>query len=530
MLTLESYKALCSSLYFDIRDECGGASRIKRTDMSALVSRAFGFDSDKAIKQRLRDSPIEISPKVCDVFCALVEEEFGIKYQRSVFTFKWPNEISFTISEIEQFWCEQLKRVDLASGADRYTVITPIIQYKKGYWIVAPESPVSVNVINAVIGEDIAVQDNSHTDIVLKRNESAGAGDVSAMYSIAGCHLVKEENAAAFDILHEILSIDGQHQHALTDMAMLYLQGVEDKVDVDLHKAEQLYRQAASLGSAQAAHVLGFSYDRNGLFDTDFKQAFAYHQLAIERGNHASINCLIAMIMHKRGVPESLDPQYLNNLFKLGLELQDPDTIKRCAEYHELHGTLSPEYVFELRKSCVEIDPTTPDANRQLAYSYGNGIGCEKNIPLAIEHYLKEIELYDCTDSMYELSHLYLIENNDKESWHKLVEQALGNINDTTSNAIHILLSSGLIALENKDFRRAEELFNEALEYSNSTTDTLENCRVRLIARYQLGITHYLHSDKQYGIQLICEAAKAGYEHAECVLEWILEKEKADLS
>ncbi|WP_318457530.1 tetratricopeptide repeat protein [Photobacterium leiognathi] len=515
MLTQISYKALCSSLLFDIRKNCVG-SDVALTDIRNAVAIAFGFENDKAIKKHLKLTSILVIPEVCLQFATIMHDDFGIDYNRTPFTFCWPNNIAFCTEEIGRFWRHCFNGLEVRVGADAYMMMTPIMQYKKARWVVASDSPITVDQINSVIGNGIAVLDNSHTDIVRKRNESAANGDVGALYNIAQCYLKDRDNASAFEVLEKLLSLNEQHECALTDLAMIYFEGAKDCVEIDLEKSEQLYLQAAELGSAQAAHVLGFSYDLKGQFKRDFDRAFEFHKLAVKRGNHASINCLVAMIIYDRGVPKDLEPDYLNNLFSMGIQLQDPDTIQRIADYFECNGKRDYDYLLSLRKLCVQLEPVTKRTNFELARYYQAGFGCEKNISLAIEHYETEVEKFKCADSMYNLAIIYRDELKDTDFYRDWLNKAYDVIDDDTMYAINIIYLLGQDAFLDRNFDLAIRCFMQAISFNSMAIEHHHpdfqdvTANIRNMAKLNLGLISYYHLNQTEGADLICNAAVAG--------------------
>ncbi|UYM16326.1 tetratricopeptide repeat protein [Endozoicomonas euniceicola] len=526
MLTHFSHKALCSYLRFDILKDCAGSSGVTHTDIRNAVAHAFGFKNDKTIKKHLKSTPILVKPEVCQHFATIMHDDFNIDYNRTPFTFCWPDNIVFCTEEIGLFWRHCFNNLDVRIGSDAYMMMTPIMQYKKGRWVVAPDSPITVAQINSVIGNGIAILDNSHTDIVRKRNESADNGDVEALYSIAQCYLKDRDNASAFKVLEKLLSLNDQHEGALTDLAMIYLEGAKDCVEIDLEKSERLYLQAAELGSAQAAHVLGFSYDLNGQFRRDFDQAFVFHKLAVERGNHASINCLVAMILYDRGVPKDLEPDYLKNLFSLGLELQDPDTIQRIADYYERNDKFDYDFLLNLRELCVELEPVTKRTNFELARYYQAGFGCKKNIPLAIKHYEIEVEKFKCADSMFNLAIIYRDELKDTDSYRDCLNKAYDAIDNNTMYAISIIYLLGLHARLDRNFDLAVSRFLQAINFNSIAIEYHHpdfqdvTANIRNMAKLHLGLIGYYHLNQTESADLICNAAVAGCTPAK--FEWAM--------
>ena len=515
MLTQSSHRALCSSLLFDIRKNCVG-SDVALTDIRNAVALAFGFENDKAIKKHLKLTSILVIPEVCQQFSTIMHDDFGIDYNRTPFTFCWPNDIAFCTEEIGSFWRHCFKGLEVRVGADAYMMMTPIMQYKKARWVVAPDSPITAAQINSVIGNGIAVLDNSHTDIVCKRNESAANGDVGALYGIAQCYLKDRDNTSAFEVLEKLLSLNDQHESALTDLAMIYFEGTKDCLEIDLEKSERLYLQAAELGSAQAAHVLGLSYDLNGQFKRDFDRAFEFHKLAVKRGNHASINCLVAMIIHDRGVPKDLEPDYLKNLFFMGIQLLDPDTIQRIADYFECNGKRDYDYLLSLRKLCVQLEPVTKQTNFELARYYQAGLGCEKNISLAIEHYEIEVEQFKCADSMFNLAIIYRDELKDIDSYRDWLNKAYDVIDDDTMYAISIIYLLGRDAHLDRNFDLAVRYFMQAISFNSMAIEhhhpdfQVVTANIRNMAKLNLGLISYYHLNQTEGADLICNAAVAG--------------------
>ncbi|WP_300181569.1 hypothetical protein [uncultured Aliivibrio sp.] len=513
MLTQSSHKALCSSLLFDIRKNYAD-SDVKLTDIRSAIALAFGFENDKSIKKYLKSTSILVVPEVCEKFATIMHDDFDIDYNRTPFTFCWPNDIAFCTEEIGRFWRHCFNGLEVRIGADAYMMMTPIMQYKKAHWVVAPNSPITVAQINSVIGNGIAILDNSHTDIVHKRNESAANGDIGALYSIAQCHLKDRNNATAFEVLKTLLSLNDQHEGALTNLAMIYFEGVKDYVEIDLEKSERLYLQATELGSAQAAHVLGFSYDLNGQFKRDFDLAFKFHKLAIKRGNHASINCLITMIIHDRGIPKDLEPDYLKNLFSMGIQLQDPDTIQRIADYFECEGEY--DFLLNLRELCVQLEPVTKRANFELARYYQAGFGCEKNIYLAIEHYEIEVEQFKCADSMFNLAIIYRDEFQDTDTYRDWLNKAYDMIDDDTMYAISIIYLLGQDAHLDRKFDLATRYFMQAINFNSTAIEHHHpdfqdiTANLRNMAKLSWGLICYYHLNQIEGADLIYNTAVAG--------------------
>lgn len=537
MLTQNCYQSLCTSLHFDVRDNHKD-SDIKLGAIRQLVARAFGFESDKEINKYLKHTSISISPEVCREISLILKKRYSVDYYRSPFEFKWPKNIEFTSDEIGSFWRHAFKNKRVRSGADILMMMTPIMQYKRERWIVALESPVSIAQVNSIIGEGLADLEISHTDIIQKLTVRAENGNVGDLYSIALQFLSKGDNANAFPILMKILAIDEHHKDALSAMALIYYEGASDSVKVDFKKAEQLYRKASDLGCAQAAHVLGVSYDLDGAFEQNYEQAFKFLKLAIERGNHASINCLVTMILYNRGVPEDLEPDFLKKLFSKGLELQDPDTIMRIADFYESNGGLEPTTLFDAREACVKISPVTKRANLELARYYRLGFGCTQDIQLAIKHYEIEAEEFGCADAMNMLAAIYR-EDPHKQSvsldWLQKAFNAIDSDKDTT-HAVEILYQVAHKECSDENFDSAVKLFAKAINFTNTVIDHQEpehadyTSKLRNSAKLNVGLIQYHHFNLLEGLELIYELSILGDPISQYYLALILINDYGDLN
>jgi len=507
MLTRKLYSPLCTSLRHAISEEC----RPRLADIQSVVTRSLGFETKKLLFAQLKQKNIELNSDFYKKVCANLKVDFEIDFAPSIFAFPWPNSMTFQLTEIDDFWQSHLDTTPGIFGWDSYKVLSPLVKHKNGNWFVSPKSVIPVDTFNELVGDVNATCEPSHTDIDIK--VEAG-DDVKSVYKTVQTAIQKEEYQVAYQKLKFVLAQDKQHSGATRDLAMLYLQG--NYVEQDLKKAEQLYTIAAKLGCPVASHVLGVSYDFDGEFTTDLSRAFMYHQQAIDRGNHHSIICLIAMLEFNRGIPDNFNSEYIRILLSKALKLRSLDVLQRIVSYYEQHEGIDASERFELLKivqneySNVQLpNDRFKTVNYNLALYYLTGTGCKKNVDLALKHFKVESELFSDADSMFQISMIYKNEIRDFDKSEEWLLKALDNIDGTTISAVKICCDVGELEYKRRNHDIACSMFFQSIIYENDF-NYLKPQHVEMIEQQKCIAMYWIE-----------KAAEAGIEPATILLEEI---------
>lgn len=433
--------SLVSSLFFYIKANTELPKKGLRPKLLAAISKSLETQNPS------------IAPKfdydLFKVFCENLSDQLGINFYPSFFAFPWPKGISFSDQEIQEAWRNTMLDPKFGNflNADLIQHRTPIIKRSvdKCKWIVLPHSPVPMWVFLNEFGVSTKQieTDPSHTDIKMKLEKRAANGEVDAMYSLVQELLAPKDEKSiqpdsayaiqAKNYLEKILSVEPKNPAALRDLAFIYHVGAG--VNKDLMKAERLFKKAAELNDMQAQHILGFSYDYNGEYETDLEEAFRYHELAVISGNQSSIDCMAVMYIHDRGVPNDFDVQFLIQHLIKGAERSDPDCYIRLATLLEKIGKGDSEECFQLYKKAADAELPPKFASNNVARQFQYGLGCDRDLESAEKYYQREIYFHPNDEVSYlNLSLLVADRRRDLVEARVLLDQAENIVTQDSKN------------------------------------------------------------------------------------------------
>ena len=176
--------------------------------------------------------------------------------------------------------------------------------------------------------------------------------------------LTVDKKYKVIQLLSEYSKQYNSHQ-AYGRLGVLYKLGwIVEKNDA---KAEQYWQQAAALGDRNSICVLGYHYEDRGKHNVeDYKQAFIYHEKAVEKGSANSANQLAILYKNGYGVEKNINKavHYFSHAMKL-------DSNDRRHEQQDglFYAPIFPHSAYNLGLLYWHGDTGLP-SNKSLAFTY----------------------------------------------------------------------------------------------------------------------------------------------------------------
>lgn len=325
-----------------------------------------------------------------------------------------------------------------------------------------------------------------------------------AHFNIANCYLrdkgTLENSEEAFN--HMKKAADLNLTKAFAFVGACYSMG--KGIPIDHEKAFEYYKKADESNNPDASYLLGTFYDRGEGVEQNFEKAFTYFQKAVNLNVPVAFNSLGLCYYNGKGIGQDFKKAF--EYYQIAADLKVPEAIYNLGLcYHEGNGT---EQDFEAAFSCMQAasESNNPLAWSFLGYYYGNGIGVDKDSAKAFEFFKKASENNDAT-AMYNLGYYYskgdCIEKDFfaaldyyEKAYQKGIEKALINI--------------GEIYIEQKEFGKAKEKFNEALKSASPEIVSYGKYGLGLLYLEGLGVER----DFEKAVELFEESGKGGYSFA----------------
>ena len=325
-----------------------------------------------------------------------------------------------------------------------------------------------------------------------------------AHFNIANCYLrdkgTLENSEEAFNHMKKAADLNLTEAFAFVGACYSIGKGIP----IDHEKAFEYYKKADESNNPDASYLLGTFYDRGEGVEQNFEKAFTYFQKAANLNVPVAFNSLGLCYYNGKGIGQDFKKAF--EYYQIAADLKVPEAIYNLGLcYHEGNGT---EQDFEAAFSCMQAasESNNPLAWSFLGYYYGNGIGVDKDSAKAFEFFKKASENNDAT-AMYNLGYYYskgdCIEKDFfaaldyyEKAYQKGIEKALINI--------------GEIHIEQKEFGKAKEKFNEALKSASPEIVSYGKYGLGLLYLEGLGVER----DFEKAVELFEESGKGGYSFA----------------
>lgn len=205
------------------------------------------------------------------------------------------------------------------------------------------------------------------------------------------------------------------HLEAVTEMGYLAEKGIGQPVNLGL--AKQFYREASKGNNPRAmnnlACILMNEKNSDDVEGNSELQAYGLLTRARELGYNPAIANLAECYLN--GVCVKKDLVIAKNLFKEAADKNDPEAKFKLAFFQLRDASLSgnPEnYVKaadELRKTLC-LNPKHSSAHYYLGFMHENGLGVDRDITTAFNHFQKAVEYSEGKDekALYKLGNLYV--------------------------------------------------------------------------------------------------------------------------
>ena len=325
-----------------------------------------------------------------------------------------------------------------------------------------------------------------------------------AHFNIANCYL-KDKGALknpkeAFN--HMKKAADLNLTEAFVFVGACY--SIGEGIPINHEKAFEYYQKAAEANNPDAFYLLGTFYGKGEGVEQDFEKAFTYFQKAVNLNVPVAFNSLGLCYYNGKGVSQNFKKAF--EYYQKAADLKVPEAIYNLGLcYHEGKGT---KQDFKAAFSCMQAasESNNPLAWSFLGYYYGNGIGVDKNSAKAFEFFKKASEHND-PNAMYNLGYYY----SKDDCVEKDLFAALDYYEKAYQRGIEkALINIGEIYIEQKEFGKAKEKFNEALKSASP--------EIASYGKYGLGLLHLeglgVERDFEKAVELFEESGKGGYSFA----------------